>query len=155
VVQGTLQQTGLGTLQLNTAVVDNGSISIKYGHMQFIGPLSGAGSIVISAGGTLEIDTTSQVANAITFGTGGGAGGVLQLDYPTDFAGTIHHFGTGDVIALNGFIYSSSASYSVSGADVNVSDGAGHSTTLTFGASITGSLLLGEGPTGQVALIHL
>jgi hypothetical protein len=157
VVGGTLVAAGSGTSTIAAAIADNGKINVSHGQMIFLGPLSGTGAITLTAGGILSLDNSQTISNGVTFGAGGGS---LYLQNPTDYAGTVGGFASGDTVELNGFAFTdgtNEATFAVTGKDVTItSPGGGSSLTLTFSTTQTGSLLtLGVGSHGGLALIHL
>ncbi len=152
VVAGTLVAAGAGLSVLTAAIVDNGVIRVSNGDLSFIGPLNGSGGVNISNGGTLELNDTSAVHNAIGFGAGGG---VLSLLHPTAFQSTIANFTSGDVVELQGFAFSNITPV-INGNSVTLTEANGQSMTLNFNTAQTASsLMIGEGPHGGLALIHL
>jgi hypothetical protein len=154
-VTGTLVASGTGYTPDNViaaAIVDNGKIEIKYGEMQFLGPLSGTGSINISNGATLDLLGSNTTTNTVTFGAGGA---ILDLGTPADYLGTIAGFGSGDMVELTGFAFSDITPV-VSGDTVTLTEQSGQSVTLTFSTAQTATqLTVGEGPDGWLSLIHL
>jgi len=157
VVGGTLVAAGPGTSTIAASITDSGKISVSHGQMIFLGPLSGTGVITLTAGGILSLDNSQTTSNGVTFGAGGGS---LYLQNPTDYAGTVGGFASGDSVELNGFAFTdgtNEATFAVTGKDVTItSPGGGSSLTLTFSTTQTGSLLtLGVGSHGGLALIHL
>jgi hypothetical protein len=157
VVGGTLVAAGPGTSTISAAIADNGKIEVSHGQMIFLGPLSGTGAIMVSAGGILSLDNSETISTGVTFGAGGGS---LYLQDPTDYAGTVGGFASGDSVELNGFAFTdgtNEASLTVNGKDVTItSPGGGSSLTLTFSTTqTTSSLTLGVGSHGGLALIHL
>ena len=138
-------------------MVNTGTIAISHGQMQFMGPLTGAGAITISAGGILDLDSSSSIMSGVGFGSGGG---LLYLYNPSGYDGTIGGFATGDAVELNGFAFSNNGtptSFSVNGDQVTITEaGGGPSMTLTFSTTQTASqLMLGVGPHSGLALIHV
>jgi hypothetical protein len=156
IVGGTLVASGPGTSTIAAAIIDSGKINVSHGQMTFLGPLSGTGAITLTAGGILNLDSSQTTSNGVTFGAGGGS---LYLEYPTDYAGKIGGFASGDSVELNGFSYTDGtnvATFTVSGNDVTITGpNGGSSLTLTFSTAQTGSLMLGVGSHGGLALIHM
>ena len=156
-VAGELVAAGPGTSVIGASVVNTGTIAISHGQMAFLGPLSGAGAITISAGGILDLDSSNATTAGIGFGTGGG---LLYLNNPSGYDGTIGGFASGDAVELNGFAFSNNGTpttFSVSGDTVTISEAqGGPSTTLTFSSAQSASqLMLGVGPHSGLALIHI
>jgi hypothetical protein len=158
VVDGTFVASGVGenpspSNVIAAALVDNGKIALSYGEMQFLSSLTGTGSITLSNGATLQLLGSTSVTNAITFGSGGG---ILDLGTPSDYTGKIIDFATGDMVELGGFTFSAGISTTILGDTVTLTEESGQSATLTFSSAQTLSqLTLGEGPHGNLALIHL
>lgn len=157
VVSGTLVASGTGTDPSNViaaALVDNGSIVLNYGEMQFLGPLTGHGSTTLSDGATLDLLGSGAVSNGITFGAGGG---ILSLGTQESYVGTITGFSTGDLIELQNVPYiTTTNSLTISGDTVTINENNGTSVTFTFSSAQSASqLILGEGPHGGAALIHI
>jgi hypothetical protein len=155
-VDGTLNAAGASPSVIAAAVVDTGTIQISHGQMEFLGPLSGKGDITLSAGGQLAIDNTATTSTGVTFGAGGG---LLYLEDPASYTGTLGAFATGDSVELYGFGFQSNgtltATLSVTGTQVTISEMNGPSETLNFSsAQSTQTLMLGLGPHGYLALIH-
>ena len=150
-VAGTLAASADGTSSVVAFVNDTGTIKVANGDLTFMGTLTGAGSLTISSGGTLELDTSNTITSAINFGTGSG---VLSLDNPNDFHSTIGGFASGDVIELQGFAFANLTPV-VSGDTVSLTETNGQSITLTFSTTQTASsLAIYEGPHGGIALVH-
>ncbi len=150
-VAGTLQASGAGTSIITAAVVDTGTIKVSNGDLGFIGPLTGAGVVDISNGGTLELNSSAFENTSIVFGT---AGGVLSLAHPGSFASIIGGFSSGDVIELQGFAFANLTPV-INGSTVTLTEASGQSATLTFSTAQTlSTLTIGEGPHGGLALIH-
>jgi fibronectin-binding autotransporter adhesin len=155
-VAGSFTAAGSNPAEIGAAVVDTGTIQISHGQMTFLGPLSGKGEVTLSAGGILALDNTATTSTGVTFGTGGG---LLYLQDPAAYTGTLGGFATGDSVELNGFAFQSNGTlttFSVSGDQVTITEANGPSETLNFSsAQSTTTLMLGIGPHGGVALIHI
>ncbi len=159
VVNGTLLASGAGTATLSVATVDNGAIKISNGELNFLGPLTGTGSVNISAGGTLVLNDTSSEKTPIGFGTGGG---LLSLVHPASFGSVISGFAAGDGVELQGFAFANitptvttSVSNGVTTSMVSIAEAGQPTITLDFAGSVSGSLLtIGEGPGGGLTLFH-
>jgi hypothetical protein len=140
---------------VNANIVDNGSILLKYGVMEFLGSITGTGGINISNGATLELATNTSVTNAIGFGAGGG---LLELDNPNEFSGKLLAFNSGDVVEFNGynFLGNPALTISANGLQGTITEAGQQSLILSFNSKQTASsLLLGEGPNGHLAIIHI
>jgi fibronectin-binding autotransporter adhesin len=154
IVNGTLQAGGGGGENvIAAAVVDTGTITLRYGEMSFLGPLSGSGVVNISDGATLDLGNSAATSTGITFGAGGA---ILDLVNPESYSGTLVGFAVGDMVELQGFTFLTANQPVVSGDDVTISETSGASVTLTFStAQSASSLVLGQGPHGGLALIHI
>jgi len=149
-VDGTLNAHGNATIA--AAVNNTGTITLSHGEIAFLGPLSGAGILDISAGAVLDLDNSNLTSSGITFGVGGGE---LYLQSPSDYMGTIAGFSTGDAVELGGFAYIG-ATLTVTGHSATISEMNGSSMTLHFSNAQTATTLqLGVGSHGGVALMHL
>jgi len=152
-VGGTLVANGAGsTSVIAAAIVDNGSIQLGYGEMQFLGSLTGTGSVTVSNGATLDLLGSSTITNTITFGHA--SSGILDLGTPDSFLGTIAGFSSGDMVELDGFQWADGGTLVVQGKTVTITDG-NQSATLNFSSAQTLSqLVIGEGPHGWLSVIH-
>ncbi len=156
VVAGTLSASADGTSTVTANVIDTGSIRVSNGDLSFIGTLTGTGTVGISTGGTLELNTSNTVTTAVNFSAGGG---VLSLAHPTDFDSTIGGFAAGDVIEMQGFAFGSVtatfANGAASGKSLTLTESNGQSLTLAFSTTQSLSTLsFYEGPHGGLALVH-
>ncbi len=156
VVAGTLSASADGTSTVTANVFDTGSIRVSNGDLSFIGTLTGTGTVGISTGGTLELNTSNTVTTAVNFSAGGG---VLSLAHPTDFDSTIGGFAAGDVIEMQGFAFGSVtatfANGAASGKALTLTESNGQSLTLAFSTTQSLSTLsFYEGPHGGLALVH-
>ncbi len=155
-VAGTLTAPGTGTSTISASVVDTGLIKVANGNLSFLGPVSGAGTISIGTGGTVELDGAAG-STAVAFATTAGNGAVLSLADNNGFSGTISGFSSGDVIELQGFGFANiTPALSANGEAVTLTEANGQSMTLHFSSVQTASALtLGVGTHGGLALIHL
>ncbi len=155
-VVGTLTAPGTGTSTISASVVDTGLIKVANGNLGFLGPVSGAGTIQVGTGGTVELDGAAG-STSVAFATTAGNGAVLSLADNNGFSGTISGFSSGDVIELQGFAFANiTPVISANGEAVTLTEADGQSTTLHFSSSQTASALtLGVGTHGGLALIHL
>ncbi len=156
VVAGTLSASADGLNTVTANVIDTGSIRVSNGDLSFIGTLSGAGTIGISNGGTLELHTSNTITTGVNFGTGGG---VLSLATPTAFDSTIGNFAAGDVIELQGFAFGSVSAAFANGTGagkvLTLTETNGQSITLDFSTTQSlSSLAFYEGPHNGLALVH-
>ncbi len=157
VVAGALSASADGTSTVTANVINSGSIHVASGDLSFIGTLSGAGTIAISNGGTLELNTSNTITTGVNFGAGGG---VLSLAAPTAFDSTIGGFASGDVIELQGFAFGGAAASFANGATsgkvLTLTESNGQSLTLDFSSTQSlSSLTFYEGPHGGLALVHI
>ena len=106
---GTIGGDG-GVVTLSDCTIDNCGGTLEANGDSANGELDITGNTTISGNGTIEltnnglvlIQDTNTICQNVTFS--GGCAGTLQLDYPSDFKGTITGFcGSGDVLDLKGF----------------------------------------------------
>ena len=67
-VAGTLLAGGASTGTIAASIVDTGTIQISHGQMAFLGPLTGKGEVLLTAGGTLDLANNFATSTGITFG---------------------------------------------------------------------------------------
>ena len=104
---GTFDNTGSvdvdgGVLNIisGTTLDNTGSVSVSSGGvLNLQGSVSGTGGFNIGAGAILEFATFPAGGQVVTFN---GTGGILKMDAPASFAGTIGNFSPGDTIDLGG-----------------------------------------------------
>jgi hypothetical protein len=96
---GTLTNSGSGTTVVAVKVVDTGTMAAAVGVLDFTQAITGAGSMLVAGGATLELDSTVASTLSMTFES---ATGVLALKDPSKFAATINGFAPGDTIDLLG-----------------------------------------------------
>jgi hypothetical protein len=84
-------------LTVSAPTTNGGSIKASGGSVYLTGAVSGNGSFTVSAGSTLEFDSSVSTGQTITMV---GPGATLILDDAADFAGTITGFGTGDIVEI-------------------------------------------------------
>jgi hypothetical protein len=154
-VAGTLLTAGAGTSEIDTSVINNGSIQLGSGEMSFLGAIDGTGTLAMGASTVLDFRPTTSVAatDIVSFG---GAGGDLELENPASFAATLAGFSSGDLIEVAGLNFATINAPVIAGDTVTLSDNSGDaSVTLTFSTAQTlSSLGLEIGPHGYVALTH-
>jgi hypothetical protein len=97
---GTVTTDGLsGAATIGVAFANTGTVDITGGELDFTGPLSGGGSLVVSGGGIVNLE--ANVAANVTFA---GAGTLILPTAPNaagGYIGTTSGFAAGDVIDLN------------------------------------------------------
>ena len=95
---GTLEKTGgTGLSIIGVDTRDTGSIEAASGTLEFFNKITGDGSLAVDTGAILKVDGPVAATLKMTFN-----GGTLALRDPASFAATIHAFGAGDTIDLNG-----------------------------------------------------
>jgi hypothetical protein len=157
-VAGTLNQSQDGNGIINPTIVDTGKIISNLGTLDILASVTGGGSFVIGAAGTLEFAAGSTItaSNTISFSA---AGGTLVLqdeaaDKPT-FGAALAGFAAGDTIELYDFTATTTTgSLSANGKQYVVTDSSdNNSITLTFTtAQAQGSLFIGA--SGSHALVQ-
>jgi hypothetical protein len=139
-------------------VIDTGSILAGSANLRFLGAVSGSGSLVIGAGGS--VDFAGTVASSITVSFATGTGAMLIEDQTgTDlFGGLVAGFQSGDVIEFANLSTNMSTDTLVltgGGTIATITDTGGDSASLTFTtAQSSSSLSLGLGAHGELALFH-
>jgi hypothetical protein len=88
---------GFGTLIAPTS--NAGTIEAKGGMLSVQSILSGAGTLLIDAGATLDLANVVGAGQQVDFAS---SSGTLRLDQPSSFSGQLANFGTGDTIDLAG-----------------------------------------------------
>ncbi len=97
-------------------LLDNGAVvaEVPLGALQLVGgSITGSGSLVVAAAGTLDIFTTVHYGNPVAFS---GPAGVLRLELPAALQGSISGFGVGDAIDLPGVRFPPAGTLSYDGA---------------------------------------
>ena len=102
-----------GTSSLNENFINTGTVLAQGGRMNFLGPVSGTGTLEISAGGALGFSSTVASTESVDFLDATGSMS-LTLTTPTSFAAEISGFVQGDTIDLTG-IASTSVTETFSG----------------------------------------
>lgn len=140
--------SGNGTLSASTAYIDQGTVSATGGNLTFIGQVVNDGAMADTAGGTM---TLGHVGGAGTLTLGGSstllvAGvtsaetidfvskGLLQLTAPSNMAGVLEGFASGDTIDL-GTTAANTLNYT--GGVLTVANGASTVAQLHFAGSYT------------------
>jgi hypothetical protein len=102
---GLFEKTGgTGTSLIAPKAINDGTVLVSSGTLEFKGAATGTGTDTIQSGATLEFGAGVGTAATpgdqdIGFSTGGGT---LHLLAPTNFYGEISDFGSGDMVALKG-----------------------------------------------------
>jgi fibronectin-binding autotransporter adhesin len=93
--------TGLitGTGIVATAMTNNGTIDAHGGVLSIQGPVTGAGTLQIDAGATLDMAASVGASEVARFTS---TTGTLKIEQPATFAGTVANMVGGDVIDLVG-----------------------------------------------------
>jgi hypothetical protein len=160
-VAGTLSALGGGQSVIGPSVIDTGVILDHSAALRFLGPVSGTGSIVIGAGGSLDFTGSVAASATVSFTT---ATGSMFLEDPTTantsltFDASVAGFQTGDFIEfsnLNPNPADVTLSLNGAGTVVTLSDTNGDSDSITFTAAQSlASLSVGVGPHADIALFH-
>src|SRR5207248_230099 len=126
---GTIAIYGLSYLNAATlfALGNTGAINLQANSTATIGAnVTGSGTITIGDCSLLELAGSVAAGQTVSFAAGGK--GVLTLDNPSGFQGTIAGLATGDVINLFGGVTISSASITATTLTITKAD----TTTLTY-----------------------
>jgi fibronectin-binding autotransporter adhesin len=126
-VSGTLDASGFSAI--GGAVINDGIIEVTSGMLDIVGAVTGAGSITIDAGATLELGG----ADALVVKFDGDGGSELVLDTGAS-VGAIQGLGTSDKLDLSGIKFADdpTASYDAKSGVLTVSDSEGHTVSLTL-----------------------
>ena len=160
-VGGTLTALGGGQAVIGPFVTDNGVILANSVQLRFLGSVSGTGSLVVGASGSLDFAGSVAASNTVSF-TGGTGSLLLEDTTPgpsvLGFSASIAGFQSGDVIELANISTNQSRvsdALNAAGTVLTVSDTYGDSASLTFAAPQSiGSLHLGIGTHGDLAIFH-
>jgi hypothetical protein len=99
---GLLEMTNFGgSSSMNEAFTNTGTVLAQGGRMSFLGPVSGTGTMEISAGGELGFSSTVASTETVDFLDNTGSMS-LTLTTPTSFGADISGFVQGDTIDLTG-----------------------------------------------------
>jgi hypothetical protein len=97
---GLFEKTGgTGTSVIAPRFYNGHAVSVSSGTLDFAGAVTGTGTDTISAGATLEFDSTVASGQTIAFS---GSNNVLDLTDPTGFSGSISGFAATDTIDFAG-----------------------------------------------------
>jgi hypothetical protein len=159
-VAGTLVALGGGGANIGPTVIDTGTISANSANLRFLGSVSGSGTLLVGAGGSLDFAGTVGPGTTIGFTTGSGS--LLIEDPPagvsTAFGATIAGFQSGDYIEfanISETIGNDTLTLNSSGTVATLMDNVGDSVSVTFAtAQSLSSLSLGYGAHGDLALFH-
>ncbi|MGH7155865.1 MAG: hypothetical protein ACREF3_18210, partial [Acetobacteraceae bacterium] len=149
---GTLEATGGGTGTVSSAFVNLADVQVSAGKMKFLGPttndgtmtatastlkildsLSGTGTLNIGSAGTITLNDGASAGTALDFLT---ASGLLNLQNPIDFIGTIAGFVLGNTIDLK---LTPETGYSFISGVLTVNNGTHTVAALNFAGSYTTS----------------
>ena len=126
----------------NTALTDNGTITVGGGIVDIAGAVTGTGLINIAAG-TLEFGSTDT--RAVTFT---GSSGTLKLDIPVDFTvssggpGEVDGLVVGDIIDLKNTAVISAV---INGSTLIVTEGDGTQLAYNVSGALTGNFFVVQG----------
>jgi hypothetical protein len=125
-----------GTLTINSAITNGGTLSSAGGALKVAGAVTGTGTEQISSG-TLEFGSSVSSGQQVQFR--GAAADLLKLDHAESFAGTVAGFSAGDKIDLANFKYGSNTAITVDGS--NARDAITRVTLVNNGLTATIQLL--------------
>jgi len=160
-VAGTLSALGGGNSIIGPSVIDTGSIMAHAAELQFIGPVSGAGKIVIGAGGSLEFSGSVAASTTVSFAAGAASiflNDVVQNTNALSFDASVAGFQTGDFIEISNLTQNPSQVALIlnsTGTIATLTDTNGDSDTITFtAAEKMSALAIGIGPHNDITLFH-
>ncbi|WP_306577633.1 VCBS domain-containing protein [Bradyrhizobium sp. SRS-191] len=167
-IAGSYDKVGAGTTAISTALTNTGIIDAEAGTLNLAGSVSNAGVLKAESGGKLLVSGNLDGTGAVTVGENGtvefggavAAGqtvsfssspGVLKIDAPASFAGSIAGFSAvSDTIDLAGINYNSgqfSQSFNAGTGVLSVSDGV-HNASLHFSGPTYGFSFASDGAGG-------
>ena len=120
-----------------TAIVNNKTITAASGTLDLAGAVTGAGTMNVQGGATLELDGSVAATQTVAFGAGGG---VLDLTNTAGFNGKLSGFAAGSKIDLANFAFSG-------GPTLSFAENAGNTQgvlTIKDGAQTATITLLGQ-----------
>ncbi|MCK1727677.1 VCBS domain-containing protein [Bradyrhizobium sp. 142] len=133
---GTLEATGTGGLQINSAIINTGLLWANGGAVTALGEVSGSGSAEISGIGTIEFGAASSANVTID----ANATGHLVLDDAFHFTGTVSGLTADDDVDLKGVNFSGETTLSFT----ENQTGTGGTLTVSDGAHTANIVLLGQ-----------
>ncbi|WP_345946995.1 VCBS domain-containing protein [Bradyrhizobium sp. 197] len=133
---GTLEATGAGGLQINSAIINTGLLWANGGAVTALGEVSGSGSAEISGIGTIEFGAASSANVTID----ANATGHLVLDDAFHFTGTVSGLTADDDVDLKGVNFSGESTLSFTENQA----GTGGTLTVSDGAHTANIVLLGQ-----------
>ncbi|TYO63879.1 hypothetical protein FXV83_25000 [Bradyrhizobium hipponense] len=133
---GTLEATGTGGLQINSAIINTGLLWANGGAVTALGEVSGSGSAEISGIGTIEFGAASSANVTID----ANATGHLVLDDAFHFTGTVSGLTADDDVDLKGVNFSGETTLSFTENQA----GTGGTLTVSDGAHTANIVLLGQ-----------
>jgi hypothetical protein len=164
---GSFVRSGMGGTDVTVAYVNQADVTVSSGSLNFLGGISnsgtmtaagahmtvrhaitGAGTLDISAAGTMTLGAGSDIGQTVDFLTGGGT---LGLAAPGTFAGKIAGFGTGDLIDL---IKTPATSEKFAAGVLTVKNGSAVIANLHFSGSYTSSSFALSSDAHGGTLIH-
>ena len=138
-VVGALNTNEDGNTTINTNIVDAGRITSSLGTLQVSGAITGSGSFVIGAAGTLDFvqGSTITASNTISFGAATSALLLQNEANQTDtFGAVLANFSAGNTIELYDFHANTTTITQDSGTVFTISDTSNDSIMLTFTTAI-------------------
>ena len=148
---GSIVKTGSAQTNINVAVSNIGSIELGQGTMDFLGPVSGAGTITADAGTTLLFGGAVAAGGAVFLG----ADVLLSVNATAGFGDTIHGFAAGDLIDLGNLGYGAvnTLTYNSAHDTIAISNGSASVTLTLAGSYSQGSFQLID-DRGIVGVLH-
>jgi Ca2+-binding RTX toxin-like protein len=132
---------GTGKSVVGVNFNNSGSVEVMTGALDFAGAVTGAGTMKIDAGATLEVGS-SVAAGTFNFAS---SNGVLQIDNVAAFNGSVTGFVSGDVLDLAG---QSVASISYTGTKLTVNLTNNTTKTFNFASTLTALKAVADGSGG-------
>jgi hypothetical protein len=129
-----IKSGGTGTSIIAVTMADGGAIEAASGALDFTKSLTGAGTLAVDGGATLEVGASAASTLSLTFN---GANGTLALGHAARFAATINGFSATDAIDL--VKTAADAATLGPGDTLRITDGAASVATLQLAGDYTGA----------------
>jgi hypothetical protein len=134
-----LSETSTGTIMgtgvVASAIASNGLIDANGGKLKLAGAVTGTGRMQVEAGATLELGSSVNDQQGVTFA---GSNGVLLLDTPASYTGVISGFGATETIDLAHTLVTSAT---LSGTTLTANLMGGGTQTYSLAAALPGVTL--------------